>query len=151
MILAWPIAVAKVASFPPFVFLVAAFALRGVAYPAAVQTTLESLAATLIPLVIVAVGLKMELAVPRADRAPLAVGLGLKRVAAPLVALALVRLAGLDGLAARVSVFEAGMAPMVSAWALAMGAGIEPELGASIVGVGIVLSMLTLIGVFWLL
>jgi predicted permease len=52
---------------------------------------------------------------------------------------------------ARVSVFEAGMGPMITAGALAIIAGLEPELMASMVGLGIALSFLTLPVLFQML
>jgi hypothetical protein len=48
------------------------------------------------------------------------------------------------GLAAKISVFEAGMPPMVTAGALALIAGLAPELTAALVGLGLMVSFLTL-------
>ena len=63
---------------------------------------------------------------------------------APLLALLLIFLMGANSLAAKVSVFEAGMPSQISAWALAMTAGLAPKLSAMLVGYGILLSFLTL-------
>ena len=73
-----------------------------------------------------------------------AVGLGLKLIAAPLVALFCCSLFGWQGFAAKVSVFEAGMPPMVTAAALASLAGLAPEFTAAMVGYGILFSFATL-------
>lgn len=51
---------------------------------------------------------------------------------------------GVKGEAARVSVMEAAMPPMVSAGALASLAGLSPRLSSAMVGLGIPLSFATL-------
>jgi predicted permease len=144
-------ALIRIAAFPPFVALVLSLATRAVPYPAPLVSVLEALSATLVPIVIAAVGFKLELHVHAAHRKPLGVGLGLKLVVAPLIALAGCRMLGLSGPAVDVSVFEAGMPSQVAAWAVAMKAGLEPELGAAMVGFGILASFVTLTGLFQLL
>lgn len=134
----------RIATFPPFVALLAAVALRPVRYPAVAVHLLDALAATLVPVVMIAVGFQFRLRVGRGVVAPLAAGLALKLVVAPLAALAICRALGVTGPAAAVAVFEAGMPPMISAGALALLAGLAPELSAALVGVGILLSFLTL-------
>jgi len=109
----------KVATFPPFITLVLAFLLRSVSYPPIITEILDMLAATLIPLVMIAVGYQLQLKMDKAVRAPLSLGLVIKLIVAPLTALLLIRLLGWDGELMRVSIFEAGMPPMVSAGALA--------------------------------
>lgn len=145
-------AVAKrIATFPPLLALLAAVALRPLGYHPVVARLIDSLAATLVPVVMIAVGCQLRLRVGRHVIGPLAAGLGLKLVAAPLAALAICRTLGIAGPAAAVSVFEAGMPPMISAGALALLAGLAPELSAALVGAGIVLSFLTLPALFLLL
>jgi predicted permease len=134
----------KVAAFPPFLALLAAFALRPVGFHPVVAGLLEALAGTLVPVVMIAVGCQLRLRVGRDVVGPLAAGLGLKLVAAPLAALGICRALGVEGPAAAVSVFEAGMPPMISAGALALLAGLAPELSAALVGAGILLSFATL-------
>ncbi|MHB8834405.1 MAG: AEC family transporter [Candidatus Methylomirabilia bacterium] len=145
----------RIATFPPFIALVLALALRGVAFPAAVSellaTLAATLAATLVPVVMIAVGLQLSLRIPREEAAPLALGLAGKLVAAPALALLACRLLGLDGEAVRVAVFESGMPPMVSGGALAIMAGLAPSLSAALVGFGILASFLTLPVLFRLL
>ncbi len=51
---------------------------------------------------------------------------------------------GLSGEAVQLSIFESGMPPMVSAGALAILANLSPKLAAALVGIGIVLSFVTL-------
>jgi hypothetical protein len=134
----------KVATFPPFLALLLAFALRPVGFHAVVARILEALAGTLVPVVMIAVGCQLRLRIGRDVVGPLVAGLTLKLVAAPLAALGLCRALGIEGTAASVSIFEAGMPPMISAAALALLAGLAPELSAALVGVGILLSFATL-------
>jgi hypothetical protein len=134
----------KIATFPPFVALLAALALRPFGYPPVAARLLDALAATLVPVVMIAVGCQLRLRVGRGAVGPLTAGLGLKLVAAPLAALGLCRALGIEGPAAAVSVLEAGMPPMISAGALALLAGLAPELSAALVGLGILLSFVTL-------
>ncbi len=136
--------VKKVITFPPFLALVVALAGRGVVLPAPAITLLDSLAATLVPVVMIAVGYQLTLRLRPEVLSPLLVGISIKLVVAPLLALLFCHLLGLNGLAVRVAIFEAGMPPMVSAGALAIMAGLSPELTAAMVGIGILLSFVTL-------
>lgn len=134
----------KIATFPPFIALILAFLLRGVSYPAAAVSLLKILAATLVPLVMIAVGFQLQLRLSKEVTSQLCIGLSLKLIAAPLAALFLCKIAGLEGEAVQVSIFESGMPPMVSAGALAILANLKPQLTAALVGIGIALSFLTL-------
>lgn len=137
-------------AFPPFVALLLALGIRGVPLPEAAMSTLSVLSATLVPLVMIAVGFKIRFRMPEGHLGPFVSGLGVKMVIAPLVALGVCRVFGLYGMSVDVAVFEAGMPPMIAAWALAMQAGFEPELGAAMVGYGILLSFMTLSALFML-
>lgn len=134
----------KIATFPPFLALLSALLLRNFAYPAVATSLLLALAATLVPVVMIAVGYQLTLRLNRAVLGQMGVGLAIKLVAAPLLALLLCRLAGLNDEPARVAIFEAGMPPMVSAGALAILADLSPPLTAALVGLGIILSFVTL-------
>jgi hypothetical protein len=141
----------KVITFPPFLALLLALAGRGIALPAPMLALFNSLAATLVPVVMIAVGYQLTLRLRPEVMSPLLVGLSVKLIVAPLLALLSCHLLGLNSLATRVAIFEAGMPPMVSAGALAIMAGLAPELTAAMVGVGILLSFLTLPLLFQLL
>ena len=136
----------KVITLPPFLALILALALIGcgIALPAPVIALFTSLAATLVPVVMIAVGYQLTLRLRPEVMSPLLLGLSVKLFVAPLLALLFCHLLGLSSLGVRVSIFEAGMPPMVSAGALAIMAGLSPELTAAMVGGGILLSFLTL-------
>jgi predicted permease len=136
--------VKKVITFPPFIALILAFILKAFPYPPIAVSLLEILASTLVPLVMIAVGFQLTLRLSREVTSQLFIGLSIKLVAAPVAALSLCKILGLEGKAVQVSIFEAGMPPMVSAGALAILANLSPALTAALVGIGIVLSFATL-------
>jgi len=129
----------------------AAGANRPLTFPPPLVALLNALAGTLVPVVMVAVGFQLTLRLSPETLKPLGAGLSIKLVVAPLIALLFCRILGFDTLAARVAVFEAGMPPMVSAGALAIMAGLSPKLTAALIGLGIILSFLTLPLLFRLL
>ncbi|MBF0287443.1 MAG: AEC family transporter [SAR324 cluster bacterium] len=143
--------VQKIITFPPFIALLSAFILKPFEYPAVVSSLLEALGSTLVPVVMIAVGYQLTLRLSSETKAPLAIGLVFKLMIAPLTALILCRAIGLEGKVVDVSIFEAGMPPMVSAGALAILAGLSPALTAALVGLGIVLSFGTLPILYYLL
>lgn len=134
----------KVVSFPPFIALVLAFLLKVFPYPPIAVNLLKILASTLVPLVMIAVGFQLTLQLDRKVTSQLCIGLSIKLIVAPVTALFLCKIVGLEGEAVQVSIFEAGMPPMVSAGALAILAKLSPTLTAALVGIGIVLSFVTL-------
>jgi len=134
----------KIISFPPFICLLVAFVFRSVPLPGTLSVLLHTLAATLVPVVMIAVGFQFTLRLSPDVLKPLVAGLFVKLALAPCIALLFCRLFAFDTLAAQVSVFEAGMPPMVSAGAMAIMAGLSPKLTAALVGVGIFLSFMTL-------
>lgn len=136
--------VKKVISFPPLIALILAFILKSFPYPPIAVNLLKMLAATLVPLVMIAVGFQLKLRLSREVTSQLCFGLTIKLIAAPVVALLICNLTGLEGKAVQVSIFEAGMPPMVSAGALAILANLSPALTAALVGIGIILSFVTL-------
>jgi len=134
----------KVVLFPPFIALVVSVTLALLlpdGLPPLVSGALEQIAASLVPTVMVAVGLQWRLALPRRYLPVIGLALGLKLVAMPLVAWSFVQLTGLGGLAGDTAIFEAAMGPMITAGALAIAAGLEPELVSAIVGYGTLLSL----------
>lgn len=142
----------KVLLFPPFMALLAGLILRPWwDYPQALTAALHSISAPLIPLVMTAIGFQLRWRLQPTVLAPLGFGLAVKLLIAPIAALLFFRLSGLSGLAVDVSIIEAGMPPMVTAGALAVAAGLAPELAVALVGLGIILAFVTLPLVYLLL
>jgi len=141
----------RICIFPPFIALVLGLLTMSVSYPAVLEAVLKGIAASLVPVVMVAIGLQIKLKLPPESWAPFSAGLLIKLAVAPLIATALCFAFNQHTLAAKVSVFEAGMPPMVTAGALALIAGLAPELTAALVGLGLMISFLTLPILFQLL
>jgi malate permease and related proteins len=134
----------KIILLPPFIALVLAFFLKSFTYPQVAVSLLEILAATLVPLVMIAVGFQLKLRLSREVTSQMCIGLSIKLIAVPMTALLLCKIAGLEGIAVQVSIFESGMPPMISAGALAILADLAPDLAAAMVGIGIIISFATL-------
>jgi malate permease and related proteins len=137
--------------FPPTVALVIGLAFRETPYPPKLAQGLHDVSLSLIPLVMTAIGLQLRFRLERHVLGPLGYGLVIKLLAAPLVTLGVCHLLGVKGLPMEVSVIEAGVPPMVTAAALAVIAGMNAELSAALVGVGIILSFGTLPLLYWIL
>lgn len=132
--------------FPSFPAALLAFALRGVAFPAALDTLLHRLGDLLVPLALLSVGLTLRIDGSQLKlwKRELAWGLGLKLVAAPAFFAAVYGGAvGLRGPILAVTVCEAAMAPMISSTLLAQDSDLEPPLASLMLTLGIPLSFLT--------
>lgn len=141
----------KVVTFPPFIALVCALLMKIFTYPRVMNEVLELLATTLIPLVMVAVGFQLKLRMSKNAVQQMCVGLSVKLLLAPIIALTLCRLLGLKGEVVDVSIIESAMPPMVSAGALAILANLAPNLVASVVGWGTILSFITVPMIYYFL
>jgi predicted permease len=140
----------KVVTFPPFVALVLALALRPLSFPAWMDTVLERLGSTLTPLALFSVGFQLQLGGLRSRAGALALGLGFKLVLAPaLVVLGLWALP-VAPIVHEATVLQNAMAPMVSGAILAAEYKLDPELAALMLGFGIPLSFLTVLAWMWL-
>lgn len=133
----------KVLTFPPFLSLVVALFLIGVEFNPIISKVLSSFASTIVPIALVAVGLQLQLKLPREEIKPFSVALIVKLILAPLIAFVICKIFAWDNQASIVSIMEAGMAPMITAGAIASMAGLAPRLSSAIVGYGIIISFLT--------
>lgn len=137
--------VRRITTFPPLIALLVALAVASVPFPAVVVATLDRLAGTVAPLALLSVGLQLRLGALAGNRVALAAGLGFKLIVGPAV-IALVYLALLNGVqdTARVTLFEAAMAPMIGGSVVAMQYRLNPELVTLMVGLGTLASFVTL-------
>ncbi|WP_312253500.1 AEC family transporter [Stenotrophomonas sp.] len=141
----------RIARFPPLWALVFALLLMPAQPPAWIGTALKQLADAMLPLVMLAVGLSIQLRLRREELKPLAVGLLLKLLVLPALALPLSWLLGMQGLMLQANVLESAMPTMITAAALAISHRLAPRLAAALVGYGIVLSLVTLPAWMWVL
>lgn len=135
----------RVVTFPPFISIVIAFLLLPLDYPQVLVSILEKLGSTLTPLALVSVGFQMRLTHFNTHKLELAIGLLFKLILAPAALyVAYFFITQERGLIFDVTIFEAAMPPMITAAIVATEYKLNKELAAMLVGIGIVLSFLTL-------
>ncbi len=142
----------KVLLFPPFQALVLALLLRPFPFPEWLTPVLQKLGDTLTPLALASVGFQLRFSKLRGELKPLGIGLCYKLLLGPaLIALVFVLLLGGRGPVMQVTIFEAAMAPMITAGIIAVDHDLNPPLVTLLLGIGIPLSFLTLPVWWWLL
>jgi len=142
----------RILLFPPFQALVIALLLRPFSYPEWLTPVLTKLGDTLTPLALVSVGFQLRLSHLKGTLQTLGLGLFFKLLLAPaLLALLFVGVLGAHGQVIQVTIFEAAMAPMITAGIVAVDHDLNPPLVAVMIGIGIPLSFLTLTGWSYLL
>ncbi|WP_430390905.1 AEC family transporter [Dyella sp. 20L07] len=142
----------RILTFPSFIALLVGGivgALGG--WPAALDGVFAPIGATLTPLALFSVGLQFKFHLGERQLSALLLGLGWKLALAPLAAWLLGTAAGVGGLTLTVGVLQAAMAPMISAAILADEHKLEPSLANTILGAGIVLSLISIPLGNWLL
>jgi len=139
--------VKKIFLFPPFLAVLAALILRPFAFPEIVESILDRLAITLIPIALIAVGLQLRLDPKHLKREfkPLLWGLGFKLFLGPALMLLLyVGVFQLRGTETHIILVESAMAPMITAGILATEYGLDSDLSSLMIGVGIPISLITI-------
>ncbi|MFC4727170.1 AEC family transporter [Coralloluteibacterium thermophilus] len=130
--------------FPPLWALAFGLVLMPAEPPSWIAGGLERLAQAMLPLVMLAIGLTLQLRLPRAELAALGGGLVLKLVALPALALGLGMALGMRGIVLQAGVLESAMPPMITAAALAISHRLAPRLAAAMVGFGTLIALATL-------
>jgi predicted permease len=142
----------RVLLFPPFEAMLLALLLSPVPFPPWLSTVLQRLGDTLTPLALTSVGFQLSLRGLRGQLRPLGLGLLYKLVFGPaLLTLLFVVILGGQGATVQVTLFEAAMAPMITAGIVAVEHDLNPPLVTLLLGIGIPLSFLTLPAWWWLL
>lgn len=135
--------VKKLLTFPPVLALAVAVLFGMKSYPGVLDTLITSLAATLVPVVMIAVGFQLHFRILRADLVPFSIAMVIKLLLLPLLALGIMLSFGWQGLAAQVTVLEAAMPFMITGGAVAISAGLKPRLVASLIGYGVIAGLIT--------
>ena len=138
-------AMQRIVTFPAFVALFATLALSfyDISLPGPVNLLVDDVAQLLMPLAMFAVGLNFSIVPPAKQSLPLFIGLSVKMLLTPMLALGLAQML-LDREAMQAVAFEAAMPPMVTAAALAANSKLAPQLAAAMAGLG------TVLAIFWL-
>lgn len=139
----------KIVLFPPFIGFAMAVAMNliDLHFPEFIRGGLYRLGSTITPVALVAVGLQLKLDRRSKHLGFLAAGLGFKLLVVPAIMylIYVVLLKG-TGTIVQISLMEAAMAPMITGVILASTYGLKPRLANMMVGVGIPLSLITLMG-----
>ena len=101
------------------------------------------MAVTLVPLALFSVGMQLSFEGWREELPLLSLGLGYKPLMAPILTVVFALALHTSGVTAQVSIFEAAMAPMITAGVLAAQYDLNPRLANLTVGIGILLSLIT--------
>ncbi len=139
--------VGRILTFPPFVALVVAFVARSVALPELVFTVAGRAADTLVPLTMLAVGMRLRIPQRLADLGPLVAGLVLRMGVAPAVVVGIMAVFGFSGIAWETAALESAMPPMVTASVVATASGLDEDLSSALVGIGVLVAFVSL--PFW--
>jgi len=141
----------KMLTFPTFVALIFSLFFIGTTFHPIFTSVLSSLASTIVPLALVAVGLQLRFKLPKDDLTPFFLALSIQLIIAPLIALGVCYVFSWENLASLVSVMEAGMGPMITAGAVASMSGLAPRLSSAVVGYGTIFSFFSTWFVFKLI
>lgn len=134
----------RVLTFPPFVALVAALVVRQTGMPSLVHDLADRAALTLVPLTMITVGMRLRVPKRFQELGPLVAGLVLRMAVAPAVVVAVIAVFGFTGLAWETTALEVAMPPMVTAAVVATASGLDEDLAASLVGVGVLVALVSL-------
>ena len=134
----------RIVTFPPFIAILVAFATNHLGRPEWFTQIVSALADTLTPIALVAVGFALRLDRISGRLAALGVGLGFRLLVAPLaIVLMYLALRQTGDPVAKVAMLEMAMPPMLGASIIAIDNGLEPDLVALVIGVGVPFSVLT--------
>lgn len=141
----------KLVQFPPFIAFFAALILPRFMDMSPLTPLFDRLAVTLVPLALFSVGMQLSFSGWREELPLLSVGIGYKLIIAPVLILLIMIALHLHGIIPQISLFEAAMAPMVTAGVIATQYDLNPRLANLMVGIGILLSFVTTAGWWFLL
>jgi predicted permease len=141
----WRPVLKRLSRFGPFLALLASLVFRIIDLPADVYSILNGIGKTVAPVAMCALGLRFTLNVSRSVQVPALFGLISKMTILPgLVYVAAVLIGSPLDLAWSTSILQAAAPPMVTAGVVAVGAGLSAELVAYMVGVGTLVSFVSL-------
>lgn len=130
--------------FVPFLALVASFPARYMHIPDGMYDVFDVIGRTVGPVAMGALGLRFTLRVNRKVLKPALTGLMVKMVALPALLIAIALITGrIHALTWESSILEASMPPMVTAGVVAVGAGLDEDIVAFMVGIGTLFGFLT--------
>ena len=139
----------KLLLFPPFIAFLAAIILPRFVDLSSIDPLFDKIALTLVPMALFSVGMQLSIDGWLENITSLSIALSYKLVIAPAFFLILILALHLKGMIPTISLFEAAMAPMITAGVLAAQYQLNPKLANLVVGVGILVSFITT-AIWWL-
>jgi predicted permease len=140
----WGAVMKRIITFPPFIAILVAFATNDLERPEWLTQLFDTLAGTLTPIALAAVGYALRFDRISNRLAALGIGLGHRLFAAPLaIILVYLAIGQANDPVAKVAMLEMAMPPMLGASIIAMDHDLEPDLVALLIGIGVPLSLLT--------
>ena len=133
----------KLLQFPPFVAFLLALILPRFVDLAPINPFLDKIAVTLVPLALFTVGLQLNFSGWQSEIKLLTIGLGYKLIVAPLIIIGSAIALHLQGITPQIAVFEAAVAPMITAGVLADQYNLNPKLANLMVCSGVLISFVT--------
>ena len=141
----WRPVLKRLSRFGPFLALLASLVFRVIDLPDDVYSILNGVGKTVAPVAMCALGLRFTLSVSRSVQVPALFGLVTKMAVLPGLVYVVAFLVGSPhDLAWSTSILQAAAPPMVTAGVVAVGAGLSAELVAFMVGVGTLVSFVSL-------
>jgi predicted permease len=141
----WRSILNRLVRFGPFLALIASLVFRVIELPEDAYPILNAIGKTVAPVAMCALGLRFTLSVSRSVQVPALFGLVTKMAVLPgLVYVVAVLVGSPYDLAWSTSILQAAAPPMVTAGVVAVGAGLSAELVAFMVGVGTLVSFVSL-------
>lgn len=140
----WSDVARRIATFPPFIAILIAISTNHLARPEWLTELFDTLAHTLTPIALAAVGYALRLDRITSRIGAVLTGLGFRLVLAPaFVVLMYLALGSFEDPVAKVAMLEMAMPPMLGASVIALDHDLEPDLVALVIGIGVPLSLLT--------
>lgn len=133
----------KLLLFPPFIGFIIALILPYFVSLTPALPLLDKIAVTLVPLALFSVGMQLSFEGWREELPLLSLSIGYKLLIAPALILIPILALQMKGIIPQISLFEAAMAPMITAGVLATQYDLNPRLANLVVGIGILLSFIT--------
>ncbi|MCX2746128.1 AEC family transporter [Mangrovivirga sp. M17] len=136
----------RLISFPPFIAFTIALLLNitGISINNDLNLVFKNLGGTLVPVALISVGLQWKIKKRTVYMPYLVMGSLAKLLVFPIVILGLYYFLGATGITGKVSVMEAAMPSMITASILAVNYNLKKELANSMVGVGLLASVILL-------
>jgi predicted permease len=140
----------QIITFPPTLAFILALISKLIVLPEILILFMQKVSLMLVPLIMFAVGMRFKLASIKGNEKEISIIIGVSMVLIPLS----LYLGGLifleNNISFKTAIMEAAMPPMVMATVIAIKAGLDEDLGMGALGVGMILSFVSIPIVFYL-